>query len=426
MILFTLFLLTANTIDFSVDPITYRSALIVEDTIMNTSTRTGILYLEFNCEIPYHELSYDVIDSILTARASIAFKLSNLHKPDSFVDTLWRQFTIQTFKQAAQAQIAFIVQFGLHVPDGDYEYTVDISSGDKQGTVLDTVSLSLDDFSMSDILLARQIAFDTIGSYLRKGNLQVVPHASHIFNDRFTHLFVYYELYDLVLDTNAINVTYTITADDGTVKSTLVQKLTKQYSSQAVNAGMSIEKLQAGDYTLKIEVDDPGFEDKRIRETSFGIIRTDSVAISYTNMPYYDKIEYFVSAKDYRAFLKLPEEGKRIFLDKLWSTLDYEQIASRFEYADEHFFQGTKAGSETARGRIYIRYGEPDERDKSFIEYQESKPYEHWQYFNGDQFIFVDIQGTSEYTLVWSNVPGETNQPTLYKYLPEALRDLVD
>jgi len=426
VLLLTFFLLSANTVDFYVDPVVYRSALILEDTITKTSERSEILYLEFNCGIPYHELSYQEIDSILTTRALITFKLSNLQKPDSLIDTLKRQFTIQTFKQAAQEQIAFVIQFGLHVPDGEYEYTISVASGEKQGTFQDTITLDLDDYLMSDILLARQIAIDTIGSYLRKGDLQVVPHASHVFNDRFSHLFVYYELYNLEPDTGNIDITYMIIADDGTVKSKSSQTVDKIYTSQAVNAGMRIDQLKAGDYTLNVDVEDPATDAKWTKQTAFRILRADTLQISYAGMPYYDKIKYFISDKDYRSFLELPDEGKRMFLDKLWNTLDYDKIARRFEYADEHFFEGAKAGSETARGRVYITYGEPDEREKTFIEYQESKPYEYWQYFNGDEFIFVDIQGTSEYTLVWSNVPDESRQPTLYKYLPETLRDIVD
>jgi GWxTD domain-containing protein len=188
---------------------------------------------------------------------------------------------------------------------------------------------------------------------------------------------------------------------------------------------MSIEKIAAGEYTLHIDIRDPATDRTITKQTTFCIMRADSVPTSYASMPYYDRIEYFLSSSDYRAFLDLPVEGKRIYLEKFWTTMDYNEIANRFIYADENFQQGAKPGSKTDRGRVYIKYGAPDEREKSFIEYQESKPYEHWQYFNGDQFVFVDIRGTSEYTLVWTNAPGETSQPTLYKYLPEELRDIV-
>jgi GWxTD domain-containing protein len=426
VIFLSLFLLAADSIDIDVDPVAYRSTIIMEDTITQTSTCTDILYLEFNCGIPYHELSYEMTDTILTARALITFKLCNLNKPDSLVDTLRRQFTIASFKQAAQEQIAFIVQFGLHIPEGDYAYMIGVTSGEKHGSVSDTIALYLKDYPMSDLMMARQITIDTLGDYLRKGNLQVVPQASHTFNDRFSHLFVYYEIYNIVPDTSTMEVTYEIVADDGTILSTTAQTIGKKFSSQAVNAGMRIENLDAGEYTLNVHVVDPKSDLVREKHTGFTIKRADVLQVSYADMPYYDRIEYFLSSRDYKAFLELPADGKKIYLEKFWSMRDYPEIADRFEFADANYGEGAKKGSATDRGRIYIKYGEPDEREKSFIAFQESKPYEHWQYFNGDQFIFVDIRGTNEYTLIWSNVPGEPNQPTLYKYLPESLRDLIN
>lgn len=425
MIPLLLCLLSADTIDVFVDPVTYRSTIVLQDTATQTSTTKEILYLEFNCGIPYHELQYEMIDSTLITRATIAFKLCNLNKPDSLIDTLKRQFSVPSFNQAAREQISFIVQFGLHLLDGDYTYTIDITSGDKSGSAHDTLRLYMEDYGMSDLLLARQISVDTVGEYLRKGNLQVVPHTSHAFNDRFTHLFVYYEIYDIEPDTSQLQITYEIVNATDEVHSTTSQIVEKMFKSQAINAGLSIEKLDAGTYTLRVVVTDPLKNASKIKQTSFTVTSADTQPISYTGLPYYDQVRYFLSSRDYKTFLKLPEEGKYIFLDKFWSSHDYFAIADRFVFADDHFQEGLKTGSETERGRIYVMYGDPDEREKSFLEYEESKPYEHWQYFNGDQFIFVDIRGTSEYTLVWSSVLGEQNQPTLYKYLPETLRDQI-
>jgi hypothetical protein len=59
------------------------------------------------------------------------------------------------------------------------------------------------------------------------------------------------------------------------------------------------------------------------------------------------------------------------------------------------------------------------------MELQESRPYEHWQYPNGNQYIFVDIRGTNEYVLVWTDALDERSQPTLYRYLPPEKVDLV-
>ncbi|KPK68670.1 hypothetical protein AMJ87_11535, partial [candidate division WOR_3 bacterium SM23_60] len=179
MISILLFLATADSINFYADPVVYRSTLEIRDTIAQTSRVEDIFYVEFNCGIPYYELSFETSDTLILTKASIAFLLRNLERPDSIVDTLYRQYTIPSFSQAAQQQLLFLTQFGLHVPEGSYAYDITVLSGDKTGRVADKLVIRKENYRMSDILIAQNIVYDTIDTYLRKGALRVVPHPSH-------------------------------------------------------------------------------------------------------------------------------------------------------------------------------------------------------------------------------------------------------
>jgi GWxTD domain-containing protein len=144
------------------------------------------------------------------------------------------------------------------------------------------------------------------------------------------------------------------------------------------------------------------------------------------DLPYYEDIEYFVNSNEYKYFKSLTDEGKAIYLKKFWEKHDYRGIAARFEYADAHYAEGAKTGSRTDRGRVYIKVGPPDEIEKTTIEVEMSRPYERWQYYNGTEFVFVDVRGTNEYILVWTNSAVEKKQPTYYQYLPSALRQEIE
>lgn len=426
MIALLLLLFSAETINFYIDPVVYRSTIQIKDTITQTTKKEDIFYMELNGSIPYHELTYETVDSTIITKAIISFKLVNLNHPDSLIDTLYRQFTIPSFEQAAKQQMSFIVQFGLHVPRGKFKYKINISSGNKKGSVENEIVIKKEDYKMSDILLANNIISDTTEDYLRKGNVKVIPHPSHQFNERYTNLYIYYEIYDLTPDTNQLAITYTIKDNNGILIGKIPRRIDKKYESQSVNFGFSIKDIVPGQYFLNVEVKDNNTQMVVQKETSFEIIRAVQEEVSYEGMPYYEEIEYFLTAEEYKYFKSLPKEGKRKYLGKFWDGYDYSEIAERFEYTDENFQEGSKVGHKTERGRIYIKYGEPDEREKSTIEIEESKPYEHWQYFNGYQFIFVDILGTYEYTLVWTNVRDERSQSTLYRYLPQSIRDQIE
>jgi GWxTD domain-containing protein len=418
-------LLSVDTLDFYVDPVVYRTTVTIEDTVNHSTHTEDIFYIEFNCEASYQEFYYETIDGNITTRATVVFNLSSLSRVDSFVDTLYRQFTIPSFSEAARQQMSFIIQFGLHVPEGHYDYEIQIVSGKKIGTVNDSIKIMKDQYKISDILLASAIVIDTTERYLRKGNLKVTPHPSGLFSEQYTTLYAYYEIYDILPGADSLEIIYSIVSQDNKIIRKISRYLAKRFSSQAVNFGVNIEGFDPGEYLFRVKVTDPASKEvieKAVPFTMKGTIRKE---ISYEGMPYYDEIGYFLTTQDYKYFQSLPKEGKAIFLKRFWESQNYFVIAERFEYADTNYQEGDTKGRKTDRGRVYVKYGAPDEIEKSTIEYYESRPYEHWQYYNGNQFLFLDIRGTNEYTLVWTNVSGEQSQPTLYKYIPRNKADLI-
>lgn len=426
MIILLSFLLSADTINFYVDPFICRTTIEIIDTVTQITKEEDIFYIEFNCGIPYHELSYAIVDSKIITKAIIAFKLINLDYLDSLSDTLYRQFTIPSFSQAARQQMSFIIQFGLHVPEGNFRYKIDISSGAKKGCLEREIAIRKEDYKISDILVASDIVIDTIGNYLRKGNLRVVPHPSSQFSERHINLYIYYEIYDITPDSNKLSVIYKIENENGRIIRQVSRQIDKNFKSQVVNLGFSIQGFDPGEYILSIEVNDPRTQITAKKEVPFKITKKIKEEISYEDLPYYKEIEYFLNPGDYKYYQGLPEEGKRVFLDRFWRTRDYYKISARFEYANKHYSQGDKPGYKTDRGRIYIKYGEADDRECSIIETRESRPCEFWQYYNGFRFIFIDIRGTNEYTLVWTNTRDERSQPSLYKYIPESLLEEIE
>ncbi|MGD8979289.1 MAG: GWxTD domain-containing protein [candidate division WOR-3 bacterium] len=419
MIPLLLLLVATDGIEFYNDPIIYKTSIKLEDTITHTFTTQDFYYIEFNCEIPYQELHYQSAEDIIFTNVVIPFKIIDQSRPDSLVDTLYRQFTIPSFSQAAKQQISFLVQFGTYLPEGDFRYKLEMLSGEKRGVDEAVLEIRHEDYPMSDILLSSEITVDTTGDYLRKGNLRVVPRPSRIFDQRFKNLCFYYELYDIASAPDTIHAEYTVIDQDDSVVRKVTRTIEKVHLAQAVNCGINIENIASGKYRLVVKIADMDLNILAEKEIPFQIARAERHEVSFEGMPYYHEIELFLSAAQYREFKNLPEEGQKMFLDRFWRTYDYHTIAARFEYVNKHYRFGDTPGHKTDRGRIYVKYGEPDEIERPTpLQHQEQRPYEHWQYLNGEQFIFVDTRGINEYILVWTNALDERSQPTLYKYLP--------
>lgn len=118
----------------------------------------------------------------------------------------------------------------------------------------------------------------------------------------------------------------------------------------------------------------------------------------------------YIAEPDELKKLKEAEEEERERLWKeFWDKRDpspgtdrneaEEEHFERVEYANKHFSCGIE-GWRTDRGRIYIKYGKPDEIESHPFEINQP-PYEIWYYYSKKRrFVFVDKHGFGDYILV--------------------------
>jgi GWxTD domain-containing protein len=159
-----------------------------------------------------------------------------------------------------------------------------------------------------------------------------------------------------------------------------------------------------------------------------------------------EDVAYIITAEERDTFLHLQtNEERETFIEAFWQRRNpdpdspdnsfKDEHYRRIAYANEHFASGVP-GWRTDRGRIYIMWGSPDERDEHTAGEQYDRPmdqgggttttyaWEEWRYrylagYGGDSqtnvlFEFVDPTGTSEFHLTMDpsekdallNVPG--------------------
>jgi GWxTD domain-containing protein len=138
-------------------------------------------------------------------------------------------------------------------------------------------------------------------------------------------------------------------------------------------------------------------------------------------------VTYIITDDERKAFKKLQtDEEREAFIEEFWRRRDpdpdteeneyREEYYERIAYANEHFSAGIP-GWKSDRGRIYIMYGKPDERETHPMGggYERmpwegggsttTYPFERWFYRyiagvgSGIELEFVDPSGTGEYRL---------------------------
>ena len=110
-------------------------------------------------------------------------------------------------------------------------------------------------------------------------------------------------------------------------------------------------------------------------------------------------------------------------------SAEEERFYGGIAEANRRFREGGAAeipGWRTDRGRIFIRYGPPDET-LSRPQSGSAAPYEVWKYTKTRvrKFVFYDVTRFGNYALIWTNERREPSRPNWQELLgPEAAEDV--
>ncbi len=396
----------------------------------------GLTYTEIYYKISYKELTYTE-DELMSSTLRFSFYCENLSTGDSLVDEWEKKSVISSLEEAKNRDLEIVELSALLLKPGDYEFryrVVDLSSAN-EGTILDTVavpSFEGDELLSSSVELASNIEQDSLPGQFFKNNLKVIPNPGGYYSVTRPILYTYTEVYNLSSDTLPFQVEYIILDEQGALLKEYPAKHLIKTGSNIVDVGvLNVIGLPIGSYHFRIVVTDSGTGASISREKSFSVI-------PFRKGPppeleeYYRMVEYLMPSEELEFHNSLSEKAKVEYLYQFWSRLDPDpkteenealiQFAEKIRFADERFTVLQEKGRDTDRGRIYIKYDDPDEIRRSGIEHL-FRPWESWLYYGagGRQFIFVDLRGSGAYELMYSSIPEEPTRPGWQSYVDPSI-----
>ena len=154
----------------------------------------------------------------------------------------------------------------------------------------------------------------------------------------------------------------------------------------------------------------------------------------------YTPLLYLMTSDEQGVYPSLTLDGKRNYLRQFWLKRDPTPESARNE-AQEDFYRliaeanrefgepGAAAipGWRTDRGRIFVRYGRPDEVFNRPLE-GKTNPYVVWKYTQTRplKYVFMDLTNFGNYALIWTNDRREPSRPNWQALLgPEATEDVL-
>ena len=312
----------------------------------------------------------------------------------------------------------------------------------------------------SDLLLSPSIRAasgpdDTVaaGGELRHAGLFITAQPEPVLTPSSTGLYYYVELYSEAATTVAVSAR--ILAQDGReVIARAPEDVQVAAGGGIAASGLNLTGLPEGQYQLELVL---GFGDTTVtrragfRMAGFGT-QQEATAVAEGGSEdlfgrlaedqldsLYRPLVYILEGNERGVYEDLSLEGKRNFLRRFWARRDptpgtvaneaqrsyYNAIAT----ADREFAEGGAAsvpGWRTDRGRVYLRYGPPDEVLKR-PQAGATQPYEVWKYTRSRnrKFVFLDRTGLGNYQLIYTDERREPSLPNWESLLgTEAAEDV--
>lgn len=131
---------------------------------------------------------------------------------------------------------------------------------------------------------------------------------------------------------------------------------------------------------------------------------------SYSLRDQINQLRYIATQNEWQVLRRVPNDQLADAIEQFWTLHDpspgtlrnetRELFYQRVMTADERYtIHSRLKGWRSDRGRIYIKYGEPDEVRAEPLPL-DSPPYVIWQYYTENlQFVFIDEGGFGRYTL---------------------------
>lgn len=341
-------------------------------------------------------------------------------------------------------------------------YSIDVSVTDsgsgRVARVRDEVQAFAQSPGASDLLLGTSLRKGAPGDTaarrgeIRKGSVFIEAAGLPVLTPQQATLGYYIELYPAAAET--VSVGLRVLKQDGSVVVTVPeQRVPVPAGGGASNGVLSLAGLPPGDYRL--ELTERASAGTEVRTASFGMTGFETEAALAAAAPaprdvfeglsepvldtLYAPLVYLMNQNEQGLYPSLTLEGKRNYLRQFWAKRDpspgtprneaQEDYYRRIADANRKFREGGAAeipGWRTDRGRIFLRYGPPDEV-LSRPQAGSTNPYEVWKYTRVRplKYVFWDQTRFGNYALIWTDDRREPSRPNWVELLgPEAVQDV--
>jgi len=371
---------------------------------------------------------------------------AKIFQADSLIDHRnWsgQNAILDSTELAQNKMLLTITKFSLR--PGNYRLLSKIIDNSSENEGSKEIEIDLDSFSdnvlsISDIELATAIVKDSTSDFADKSYYRVIPNPTGVYGPRNPMLYFYAETYNLDKEIDSTyTIEYRILKNDRTEFRTYPARTRRKPWASTEVGGLNVIALPTGTYFLELKLRDSENRSLFTRNKKFHVLKDNKDLASkredteagkllkaYQTISSNEIDEEFQSASylahkdEIAVFKSLQLEAKRRFMADFWAKRPWvrEIHLERLAFANTNFTRYRK-GWKTDRGRVTLKYGEPDNINRNFA-LGGNRAYETWEYYDqegGVIFVFVDKDRFDDFELVHSNARTELSDPDWRRWI---------
>jgi GWxTD domain-containing protein len=233
---------------------------------------------------------------------------------------------------------------------------------------------------ISDIQFARSLRRASDGPFHKSG-FEVTPNPHRRYGLLLNELPIYFDIYDLrdAGGSDTLLVSYSIINKTGNEIFEAENPVVLSGEFLGSTALFDITSLSADSYQLVLKLLDDARKELARSERKFDVVWSVYSWGRYEIEALGD-LTYIFTAEEAEEFKVLSSGEQEEFLRQFWleidpspGTSDNEALREHFrrvQYADRHFGIAGTRGTLTDRGRLYIKYGQPDDIQSHYSDYE--------------------------------------------------------
>ena len=295
----------------------------------------------------------------------------------------------------------------LDLPQGAYMLKIRVTDLISKKTMSRNIEFEMadmanEDLALSDILFLNDLEVDSSGSVI-----SVKPRVRDNFSRESDYFYIYFDSY--VNEVPALlNIRYEFINQEGDTEldTTTIEKSAKPVTSHIFRVNK--KWLKNNRYRLRLTVENDDEEKEMSKGLSFYWINSpetgDDITLALKQMRYLGIMDSLDKYED------APFAEQRRFFEAFWRSRDPNpntvinelmvEYYSRVNYANREFSNFNEGGWLSDRGRILIKFGQPDDIERHPFEI-DTYPYEVWRYYSLRKiFVFADRTGFGDYRLL--------------------------